>query len=98
MSYSSTLKNSVLSMLTIYGCRVSDVAKDCCISKSTLYRWLKTKREEAVSGKDKFIVKNLEERLRIQSEDRDALIKVVAILSRELDIQGGSVDLKAQRK
>ncbi|WP_368485127.1 transposase [Pseudoalteromonas sp. SD03] len=64
--------------------RVPEVASELGISSSTLYRWIKLKREEKNNSKSKFLMKKLESRLEEISEEREVLLKAASILAREI--------------
>jgi len=64
--------------------RVPEVARELGISSSTLYRWIKLKREEKNNSKSKFLMKKLESRLEEISEEREVLLKAASILAREI--------------
>ena len=59
--------------------RITDVARDLEIGKSTLYNWVSEAKQE-----DKFMVNSLKKRLEEVSKERDILIKAATILVKKL--------------
>lgn len=78
------IRNQVIKRVCVHGEKVQNVAMDLNVPKSTIYAWIKEKDEVLNSSKSKFIIKRLEDQLRVVSEDRKVLIKAASIFAREL--------------
>lgn len=85
--YPPTLKANVLNQVKRGRKSVSDVSRDYGIGKSTIYRWLRVEASTRKKSKEKFIMKQLEQKLKRLADERNILIKAASILAREIDSQ-----------
>ena len=83
--YPSILKITVLQQVISDGRRVTDVSRELNVGRSTIYRWLRAEANNKERSKEKFIIKKLEQKLKLVSDERDILIKAASILARKID-------------
>ena len=77
--YSDKVKMLAVKRVLMFDERITDVARDLEIGKSTLYNWVSEAKQE-----DKFMVNSLKKRLEEVSKERDILIKAATILVKKL--------------
>ncbi|MCB4438499.1 helix-turn-helix domain-containing protein [Alteromonas sp. McT4-15] len=84
-SYSVEVRSKVLEKVKANEYRVSEIARQFGISKSTIYYWISVENRKNAPSKEQFIRRKLEEKLQKVSEEREVLIKAFSIFARKID-------------
>jgi transposase-like protein len=64
--------------------RVTDVAEELQVSKSTLYSWVREAKNDKGLNDD-LIICALKQKLQVATEERDTLMKALVIFAKELN-------------